>query len=103
MASTTVVFHRLAARELRDACRWYERRGTGLGRLLAVEVDQAADRIAADPERWQSFRSHYRWLRLKRFPYVLYYWVMDPTRVLVLAVAHGRRRPGYWIHRVTRP
>lgn len=103
MSSVTVAFHRLAARELRKACEWYEERGAGLGRSFAAEVDLATERIATAPERWPIFRKNYRWLRLHRFPYVLYYTVVDPHRVLVLAVAHGRRRPGYWLHRANRP
>src|SRR3972149_5834611 len=86
MAGVAVVFHRLAARELREACRWYEERGAALGRSLAAEVDRAADRIAADPERWPIFRERYRWIRLRRFPYVLYDSVVDPRRLLDLAL-----------------
>jgi plasmid stabilization system protein ParE len=103
MSGATVHFHRLAARELRQACEWYEMRGVGLGQALAAEVDWASEQIAAAPDRWPTFRRNYRWFRLHRFPYVLYYNVVEPSRVLVLAVAHGRRRPGYWLHRATRP
>ena len=103
MSAVTVAFHRLAARELRQACDWYEERGAGLGRSLAAEVDRATEQIAAEPGRWPTFRKNYRWVRLHRFPYLLYYTVVDPHRVLVLAVAHGRRRSGYWVHRAGRP
>jgi hypothetical protein len=36
---------------------------------------------------------------MRRFPYELYYAV-EPDRLLVLAVPHQRRRPGYWIDRI---
>jgi len=36
---------------------------------------------------------------LARFPYSVYYLSRD-DEVLILAVAHGSRRPGYWRHRL---
>jgi hypothetical protein len=60
MPAATVSFHRLAARELRKACEWYDERGTDLGRSLAAEVDWAAEQIAAAPERWPIFRKNFR-------------------------------------------
>jgi len=38
-------------------------------------------------------------MRVRRFSYVLYYEVLDPTQVLIYAVAHTSRRPGYWLRR----
>jgi hypothetical protein len=32
------------------------------------------------------------------FPYVVFFYVMQ-ANAIVLAVAHGRRRPGYWAER----
>ena len=103
MSNVTIEFHRLARGELRKAFGWYEKRRDGLGRLLVAEVDRAADQIAADPERWPIFRKQYRWARLKRFPYVLYFVIAEPSRVVVLAIAHSRRRSGYWQSRAKRP
>jgi hypothetical protein len=36
---------------------------------------------------------------LQRFPFAVAYLVLDDTLV-VLAVAHGKRRPGYWLARL---
>jgi hypothetical protein len=44
-------------------------------------------------------RQRYRWMRVKRFPYLLYYEIRDPQPVLIYAIAHGRRRPAYWMRR----
>jgi toxin ParE1/3/4 len=94
-----VRFHRLAAQEYRNARVWYERRREGLGFDFRTEVDRAVGRIASQPDRWPSFRDRFRRVRLRRFPYALYYHVADPDLVLILAVAHSRRRPGYWLRR----
>jgi plasmid stabilization system protein ParE len=103
MSETTVEFHRLAAREVRKGRDWYDQQRAGLGRAFTLEVDRAVEFIAANPERWATFRQKFRWKGLRRFPYVLYYHVINPTHVLVLAVSHGRRRPGYWLRRATHP
>jgi plasmid stabilization system protein ParE len=96
-----VRFHRLAAREYEEARAWYERRRTGLGVDFGDETDRAIARIAKNPSRWPVCFERFRRVRLRRFPYSLYYHILDPSRVLVLAVAHGRRRPGYWRRRLT--
>jgi plasmid stabilization system protein ParE len=94
-----VRFHRLAAQEYREARAWYEHRRSGLGDSFITEIDRAVAWVANQPERWPVFRDRFRRVRLRRFPYALYYRVVDPTQVIVLAVAHNRRRPGYWLRR----
>jgi toxin ParE1/3/4 len=95
-----VRFHRLAAQEYRQSRVWYERRREGLGLEFREEVDRAMERIVAHPERWPVFRDRFRRVRLRRFPYALYYHVVDTSNILILALAHHRRRPAYWIRRV---
>ena len=36
---------------------------------------------------------------LRRFPYSVA-WLVEPTGIVIVAVAHGKRRPGYWLDRV---
>lgn len=95
-----VIFHRLAAEEYRKARQWYVRQsGVELSDAFRDEVDAAVDRIAENPETGALFRKKYRWIRLHRFPYLLYYLILSDERILVLAVAHASRRPGYWLRR----
>jgi hypothetical protein len=58
-------------------------------------------RIATAAEQGAPYQQSYRWMRLNRFPYLLYYEIRDEQSVLVYAVAHARRRPGYWRRRTT--
>jgi plasmid stabilization system protein ParE len=95
----SVVFHRLAREEYRQALRWYARRGAVLAQRFRQAVDQVVQAIAAAPAQGAVFRGPFRWMRTRRFPYVLYYRVLTPNQVMVLAVAHARRRPGYWLRR----
>jgi plasmid stabilization system protein ParE len=94
-----VIFHRLAAQEYLAVRRWYAQRSPQVAQAFADEVDRAAEKIAANPGQGPVFRQRYRWVRTRRFPYLLYYHVLDANRVLVMAVAHARRRPGYWQRR----
>src|SRR5262245_25469397 len=96
-----VRFHRLAIREYEETRSWYERRREGLGEAFTDEVDRAIARIAKSPIRWPVCFVKFRRVRLRRFPYLLYYYVVDDSLALVLAVAHARRRPGYWRRHLT--
>jgi ParE-like toxin of type II ParDE toxin-antitoxin system len=94
-----VRFHRLAAREFREAQKWYESRRTGLSGDFVTEVDRALERITSHPDRWPIYRNRFRRVRLRRFPYSIFYSLERADLILVLAVAHVRRRPDYWLRR----
>jgi plasmid stabilization system protein ParE len=98
-APVVVEFHRLAAEEYRRARNWYARGGQGLAERFRDAVDQVVQRIATTPHQGALYQGRYCWFRTRRFPYVLYYDIVDPNRVMILAVAHARRRPGYWRRR----
>jgi plasmid stabilization system protein ParE len=95
-------FQRLAGQEYQSAFRWYARRSNQAALDFESEVNQALQRIAATPNRWPVYQGSDRFVRVRRIPYVLYYRIVDPTQVLIMAVAHASRRPGYWLRR-TRP
>jgi len=99
----TVVFHRLAAQEFRDVRRWYQVRSPSAARRVREQIHAAVERIADNPQSGPTWRPPMRFFKVRRFPYVIYYIVVDPTLVRVLAVAHERRRQGYWVRRISRP
>jgi plasmid stabilization system protein ParE len=102
MAVRAVDMHPLTVRELRAAYRWYARRSPAAAQRFRLAVDQVIQRIATAAEQGSPYRQVYRWMRPRRFPYLLYYEIRDPQPVLIYAVAQVRRRPGYWLRR-TRP
>ena len=88
-----------AKKELRRARSWYEEREAGLGNELLDEVLEALEKIERDNligVRLEQTR--FRFHRLQRFPYVIYYECLQ-DRIRVVAIAHGRQRPGYWKRR----
>jgi toxin ParE1/3/4 len=90
-----------ARAELRDAVRWYEERGTGLGYALRDEVLARLRFLAKLPlsaPAWPEDPS-FRCSTLRRFPYRLFYFFEGDT-IVVAAIAHDRRQSGYWRSRV---
>lgn len=95
----TVVFHRLAAREYRDSRDWYAVRSASVAERFRIAVDRAVDRIAAEAEALPVLSGQYRWVRVRRFPYLLIFRRQSPETIMIVAVAHTSRRPGYWRRR----
>jgi plasmid stabilization system protein ParE len=93
-----------AEEELAEAAAYYEARQPGLGVELVLEMDAALATIADNPQafpRWRDDRI-YRKHVLRRFPYIVFYvHVPGDDDVLVVAIAHSKRRPGYWLSRMT--
>ena len=95
----SVHFHRLAAKELQLARAWYAARDSAVAVRFLQTIDQAVSRILADPDSHPIDRKYFRRIRVRQFPYVLIFEHLDPERVLIVAVAHTSRRPGYWRRR----
>jgi plasmid stabilization system protein ParE len=98
-----VIFHRLAAAEYVAARRWYARRSTGAEVRFVSAVEAAVQLIDQNPSAGTAFHGPYRWVRVRRFPYQLYFGEVQIGTAVVFAVAHSRRRPGYWRGRPNRP
>jgi plasmid stabilization system protein ParE len=98
-----VVFHRLAAQELRAADSWYRKREAAVAGRFLNAVGAAAVRIGEDPDSLPIERRHFRSVRVRRFPYRLIFERYGADRALVIAVAHTSRRPGYWLRRKAEP
>jgi plasmid stabilization system protein ParE len=62
------------------------------------EVARAERVILAGPDRWPLISKRARRFVLRKYPYVLIYRIAD-RGVEIVAVAHRRRRPGYWSRR----
>lgn len=89
-----------AEEELAAAAEWYEARRAGLGVELVAVVDRALEEVLAVPlscPLWWPERT-YRRKVVTRFPYVIVFTFEDEV-VTVVAVAHAKRRPGYWVGR----
>jgi toxin ParE1/3/4 len=99
MPTLRVSFHRLAAREYRSARDWYRERSPEAAERFSVAVDHAVSHILARRKSLPIVTGPYRYARVSRFPYVLIFRPVDEGTILIVAVAHTSRRPGYWRRR----
>ena len=86
---------REAEEDLAEAAAFLDQRVHGLGSRFVCEVEHALDRLAENAAIGPHAGRGARKLRVKRFPYNLIYRILT-DEVLVLAVAHHRRRPFFW-------
>ena len=100
MPPATINFHRLAAQEFRQARTYYARRSRRAVLRFIQAMDAALQQIALNPERWPLYDDRHRWVRIRKFPYLLIFRPTGADQVTVVAVAHGNRRPGYWRKRL---
>lgn len=95
-----------ASAELEDSAWWYESQRPGFGERFFAAVDACTERILRFPRSGALFphtppELEIRRVPVKRFPYyVVYFETAEAIRIL--AIAHHRRRPGYWLARVER-
>jgi len=91
-------FHPDAETELAEAALFYESRMSGLGRFFAAEVERTIALVREYPEAGPAVGPKRRHVLVARFPYSIVYR-HDPDAIVIVAVAHQRRRPGYWRRR----
>jgi toxin ParE1/3/4 len=86
-----------ALAELAAAADWYEERGAGLGVNLVSRVQRVLHDISETPGSYPIWSEDARFRKAKvgRFPYIVFYQEREAA-VHVVAIAHGRRSPGYW-------
>ena len=98
MSPLLVEFHPAAEHEVLGAARWYAQHDAATAERFLWALDRAVELVADAPERWPGYLHGTRRVLLSRYPFTLVYRLRT-GRVLVLAVAHQRRLPGYWSSR----
>jgi toxin ParE1/3/4 len=91
-------FHPEAEQEYLVALSHYEEQVSGLGARFDAELQAATALLLEYPEIEARLDDDLRKLVLDRFPYYLVYSRLGDS-LYVVAVAHERRRPGYWLQR----
>ena len=91
-----------ALEEAEAAARWYAERSVSAAAGFSDEIDAAESAIVAFPDAWPPFDHGTRRYLLRRYPFSVIYRI-ESRRILIVAVAHGHRRPGYWKSRLPMP
>lgn len=94
-------FHRDIPEEVERTTRWYEKQRSGLGDEFVVVLDAVLARLEERPGVASVAPEDERARRvlLPRFPFALVFVELE-DHFLVVAVAHLKRRPGYWLTRL---
>ena len=93
-----VSFHPRARDEVEEVQAWYEDRSLLAAAGFLHELSVAVRRIGAAPRRYQVAEHGTRRILLERFPFSIHYRVNE-DEIVVVAVAHQKRRPEYWSSR----
>lgn len=100
---TDIAFHPEARAEFDAAAIYYEAQRTGLGHDYVAAVERALAQICDFPASGPVYgKTHCRRLGAPRFPYGIIYRITD-AGIWIVAVAHAKRRPGYWRKRLPGP
>ncbi len=94
-------FHPEAAEELLEACTHYSKISSDLAHAFYTRFENGIEKILAGPRVWPVVEAEVHRFLLHRFPYGIYYVLLDEGSVVfVVAVMHMSREPGYWRDRL---
>jgi plasmid stabilization system protein ParE len=88
-----------AMEEINAAFEWYLQRSPRAANAFLSELDAALAHIVSHPQLHPTYTENTRRSILERFPYSAIFQEKDDT-ILIIALAHAKRRPGYWAQRV---
>lgn len=101
MPSLNLIYHPEAELEVGNAAEFYRARTPALARRFRDAFEAALVRLVEAPESFPVVYEHAsgRRIRLHGFPYSIVY-LIDPDAIYVVALAHERREPLYWLRRL---
>ena len=90
-----IEFHPEAVNELEASADWYAEQSPTAAREFALAVDAALNKIRRNPQRFLKIDRRHQSCSVIRYPFqVVYRYESD--RIYVVAIAHAKRRSGYW-------
>lgn len=90
-----------ARQELDRQIEEYEKNKSGLGLEFLIEVESAISRAMDNPQAWTEIEPGIRRCLTQRFPYgILYHFLENQKEILIVAVMHNHRKPGYRKNRI---
>ena len=95
---TTVLFDPAAKEEFLESIKFYENFRSGLGKRFSKSVEKAIQQIVEAPFRYRILIPPFRRYLLLNFPFFVIYSI-EPDHIRIIAIAHTKRKPGYWFPR----
>jgi len=94
-----IEYHPAAALELEEIRDYYETRSGGLGAAFVDEFERQVLLIASMPRRWVIVQNDLRRSLMKRFPYVIFFRILQDDGIRVTLIKHEKRHPGFGLSR----
>jgi plasmid stabilization system protein ParE len=88
-----------ARRDYDESFDWYAEKSPEAAVRFAAAVDDALRQIQSQPDRHSRTSDGCRYCPIKRFPFRVIFW-QDASRIVIVAIANGKRRPDYWQERL---
>jgi toxin ParE1/3/4 len=95
MARRPVHLHAEAVTEARAAAQWYGEQNISAAEAFLKELDGAVEKIAEAPEMYPPYIGGPQRFLMRRFPFGVIYRERAGA-IEIIAIAHQRRKPGYW-------
>jgi toxin ParE1/3/4 len=92
-------FFEEAAAEVEEDRAWYRDRSEAAEAGFLRELDHAIQQVSDAAEQWPVFLAGTRRYVFPTYPYSLVYFAEESV-IMVVAVAHDKRRPGHWRKRI---
>ena len=99
---TLVIFDPDARAEFLGSVQYYESCQKGLGKRFSNAIESAVKNICESPLLFRTLKPPFRRYLLLKFPYSIIYSI-EKKHIYILALAHNKRKPGYWYKRLSNP
>lgn len=89
-------FHPEALQEYKNTAKYYLKISSKLAKAFINEIEKSIDQIINIPETSPIIHEDIRRFFLHRFPFGIYYSIEKNNTILIIAIMHMSRKPGYW-------
>jgi toxin ParE1/3/4 len=89
------VFHPEALNEYAEAVQYYTEQRVEIAQAFINAIEDTVYRIKESPARYAEINEDVRRCMARKFPYGILYTI-EQDYILILAVMHCSREPGYW-------
>lgn len=96
----TLRFLTPAFQEFGETVGNYHEIGSELSTRYQTEAKRVIDLIVANPERFRLRHDPFRYAKFRNFSYHFVYSIRE-TEIIIVAVAHTSRKPGYRLDRLS--
>jgi len=84
--------------EYREAAERYLKESPRIAAAFVEQIEAAIRQVRDNPTIWRVLEDDVRRCLVRRFPFGIYYTV-EKGEIIVWAIMHLHRQPGYWLKR----